>query len=424
MIKIFQDEKNSREEIFSVTEPKADVGKTVDEIIENVKNNGDKALLYYSEKFDKVKLGALKVTEEEIDAAVRSVEPRFLEILKKSAANISAFHEKQKRTGFEIKNGGRICGQKVIPLSRVGIYVPGGTAAYPSTVLMNAIPARIAGVKEIVMVSPPKSDGKIKAEVLAAARIAGVTEIYKIGGAQAIAALAFGTETVKKVNKITGPGNIFVATAKKAVFGTVDIDMIAGPSEIMIIADKTANPVYIAADLLSQAEHDKMATAILLTDDYVLAKKVQAELDVQLAALPRREIAEASVNDNGKIILVENIEKAVEIANEIAPEHLEICTENPEKVFGGIVNAGSVFIGNYTPEALGDYYAGTNHTLPTSGTAKYASPLSVEDFIKTMQYISYDKQALAEVGDDVMIFAEKEGLTAHGQSVAKRKENE
>ena len=393
-------------------------------IIADVKARGDKALIDYAERFDKAVLTSLKVSEEEFKQAEKQVSNEYKQMLKRACDNISAFHEKQKRVGFEIKNGGKICGQKVVPLKRVGIYVPGGTAAYPSTVLMNAIPARIAGVKEIVMVSPPTSDGKLRAEVLVAARLAGVTEVYKTGGAQAIAALAYGSESIKKVDKITGPGNIFVATAKKAVFGTVDIDMIAGPSEIMIIADKTANPVYLAADLLSQAEHDKMASAILLTNDSILAEKVQKEVTKQLETLPRREIAEASIDKNGKIILVENIGEAVTIANELAPEHLEICTENALEVFDGIVNAGSVFIGNYTPEALGDYYAGTNHTLPTSGTAKYASPLSVEDFVKTVQFISYDKTALEEVSSDIITFAESEGLTAHALSVAKRKENE
>ncbi len=402
----------------------ASVEEVVATIIADVKERGDKALIEYAERFDKATLKSIRVTEEEMAYAEKSVSKEYKEMLKRACDNISAFHEKQKRVGFEVRNGGKLCGQKVVPLKRVGIYVPGGTAAYPSTVLMNAIPARIAGVKEIVMVSPPTSDGKLRSEVLVAAKLAGVNEIYKVGGAQAIAALAYGSESIKKVDKITGPGNIFVATAKKAVFGTVDIDMIAGPSEIMIIADKTANPVYLAADLLSQAEHDKMASAILLTDDSILAEKVQKEVEKQLETLPRREIAEASIDKNGKIILVNNITEAVEIANEIAPEHLEICTENAMKVFDGIVNAGSVFIGNYTPEALGDYYAGTNHTLPTSGTAKYASPLSVEDFIKTVQFISYDKTALEEVSADVITFAESEGLNAHALSVAKRKENE
>lgn len=402
----------------------ASVEEIVATIISDVKERGDKALKEYAERFDKAILKSIRVTDEEISCAEKSVSKEYKEMLERACDNISAFHEKQKRVGFEVRNGGKLCGQKVVPLKRVGIYVPGGTAAYPSTVLMNAIPARIAGVKEIVMVSPPTSNGKLRAEVLVAAKLAGVNEIYKVGGAQAIAALAYGSESIKKVDKITGPGNIFVATAKKAVFGTVDIDMIAGPSEIMIIADKTANPVYLAADLLSQAEHDKMASAILLTDDSVLAEKVQKEVAKQLETLPRREIAEASIDKNGKIILVKNISEAVEIANEIAPEHLEICTENAMKVFDGIVNAGSVFIGNYTPEALGDYYAGTNHTLPTSGTAKYASPLSVEDFIKTVQFISYDKTALEEVSADIITFAESEGLNAHALSVAKRKENE
>ena len=403
------------------SEENADIEKSVKEIVETVRLNGDKALKEYSLKFDKIALDNFKVTEEEMLEAENLVSNEYKQILIEASSNIKKFHEKQLRSGFEIKEGDKKVGQKVVPLNRVGIYVPGGTASYPSTVLMNAIPAKIAGVKEIVMVSPPMKNGKLRPEVLVSAKIAGVTEIYKVGGAQAISALAYGTESIKRVDKITGPGNIFVATAKKQVFGVVDIDMIAGPSEIMIIADKSANPVFVSADLLSQAEHDKMATAVLLTDSESLALAVQKEVDRQLNLLERKEIASCSIENNGKIILVEDIGKAVELSNALAPEHLEICTENPEEVFDGILNAGSVFIGNYTPEALGDYFAGTNHTLPTSGTAKYASALGVEDFIKTVQYISYSEIELNKVAEKIEIFAKSEGLTAHANSVTVRK---
>ena len=420
MIKIYK--KEDLKEIFArVTTENRAVEKTVSEIIQNVRVNGDKALREYSLKFDKTALDSFKVTAEEMAEADALVDKDYKRILKTATENIKNFHKKQLRSDFAINDGGKIVGQKVVPLSRVGIYVPGGTASYPSTVLMNAVPALIAGVKEIVMVSPPKADGKIRPEVLVAARIAGVTEIYKVGGAQAVAALAYGTESIKKVNKITGPGNIFVATAKKQVFGTVDIDMIAGPSEIMIIADDSANPKFVASDLLSQAEHDKMATAVLITPSEKLAKLVQEEVEIQLDTLERKEIARESIDNNGKIIIVDDLTSCVDVSNELAPEHLEICTEDPMKLFSQIENAGSVFLGNYTPEALGDYYAGTNHTLPTSGTAKYASALGVEDFIKTVQYIKYDETELKKCADDIIRFAESEGLTAHANSVKVRK---
>lgn len=424
MIKIIKDKLENREEIFSILTEKPNVSEIVKEIIENVKNNGDKALKFYTEKFDKAKLDDLKVSNKEIEEAISLVEPKFIEILKKAAKNIRDFHEKQKREGFEIKKeNGIIVGQRVIPMDTAGIYVPGGTAAYPSTVLMDAIPAIVAGCERVVMVTPPNKDGKINPVILASACVAGVKEIYKVGGAQAIAALAYGTESIPKTDKIVGPGNAFVAEAKKQVFGAVSIDMIAGPSEIMVIADNTNNPRHIAADLLSQAEHDKLASAVLITDDEEFALKVSKELELQIPLLERAEIARASIDNNGKIIITTSIDKAVELANGIAPEHLEICVDEPFRYLDKIKHAGSVFLGKYCPEAIGDYYAGTNHTLPTSGTAKFSSPLSVDDFIKKTQYIYYDKQALKEVCKEVEYFAKKEGLTAHAKSAVIRFED-
>jgi len=393
----------------------------VDRIITGVKNGGDTALLKYSQKFDNVKLSNLKVTEQEIEAAYHDTDPEFISILNEAAENISLFHREQIRTGFEItKKDGVILGQKIIPLKRVGIYVPGGTASYPSTVLMNAIPARIAGVEEIIMVTPPDITGNVPPMILAAARIAGVNSIFKVGGAQAIAALAYGTESIPKVDKIVGPGSIYVATAKRKVFGLVDIDMIAGPSEILVIADTTADEECVAADLLSQAEHDKMASVVLICTCLKFAERVREEIEFQLIDLPRNAIARASIDNNGKIIVVKNIDEAIEIANEIAPEHLELCIDNPFDYLQKIINAGSIFLGKNTPEALGDYFAGPNHTLPTSGTARFSSPLSVDEFIKKSSYISYTKEALSEVKDKVMTFAEKEGFSAHARSVASR----
>ncbi len=424
MIRIIQEKLSLRDEIFSAKEEKRDVSATVREILENVKINGDKALYDYCEKFDKVKLTSLKVTEQEIEEAVQSVEPEFLEILKKASENIREFHACQKREGFEIKkSNGVVVGQKVIPVDRAGLYVPGGTAAYPSTVLMDAIPAVIAGCKRVVMVTPPAKDGKINPVILASAYIAGVTEIYKVGGAQAIGALAYGTESIPKVDKIVGPGNAFVAEAKKQVFGLVSIDMIAGPSEIMVVADKNNNAMHIASDLLSQAEHDKMASAVLVTDSMEFAKSVAEEIERQIPLLDRAEIARASIDDYGKIIVTENIDEAIEIANAIAPEHLELCLDDPFKYLEKIRHAGSVFLGKNCPEALGDYFAGTNHTLPTSGTARFSSPLSVDDFIKKTQYIYYDESALKEVCKDVEYFAKKEGLTGHAKSAVSRFED-
>lgn len=424
MIKIIKDVYDTRAEIFSATEKKVDVSKVVTDIIEKVKTEGDKALYGFAEQFDKVKLDSLVVTKEEIDEALKEVDSEFIAVLERASENIREFHSKQKREGFEIrKQNGVIVGQKIIPIERAGLYVPGGTAAYPSTVLMDAIPAKIAGCEQVVMVTPPNKDGKVNPVILCAAKVAGVDKIYKVGGAQAIAALAYGTETIPKVDKIVGPGNAFVAEAKKQVFGKVSIDMIAGPSEIMVIADKSANAKHVAADLLSQAEHDKMASAVLVTDSLEFANAVSSQLEIQIDKLERKEIARASIDDNGKIFVADSIEKAIEIANAIAPEHLEICLDEPMKYLDKIKHAGSVFLGKNCPEALGDYFAGTNHTLPTSGTARFSSPLSVDDFIKKTQYIYYDKDALKEVANDVKYFAEKEGLTAHAKSATVRFED-
>lgn len=404
-----------REELTS------NVEGTVKSIIADVRLNGDAALKKYTAQFDGYAGESLEVSETELDEAVKSLTPRYIQTLESSIANIKKFHKKQLRGDFEINEGDRIVGQKVIPVSRAGIYVPGGTAAYPSTVLMNAIPAKIAGVKEIIMSTPVKSDGKVKAEVLAAAKLCGVDKIFKIGGAQAIAALAYGTQSVPKVDKITGPGNAYVATAKKLVSGVAcGIDMIAGPSEILIIADGGANPVHVAADLLSQAEHDKLASALLITDSATLAKEVACELEIQVNKLPRKEIAEASLKANCKIILTDDLSVAVELSNEYAPEHLELCVKQPFELLKKVKNAGSVFLGYNTPEAVGDYYAGANHTLPTSGTSRFSSPLGVDDFIKTTQYVYYTKPALQSAAEDITSFALSEGLTAHAESVYKR----
>ena len=424
MIKILNYGQVSNDEIFARVTPTFNVTDIVAEIIENVRQNGDKALYEYGEKFDKAKLTSLLVSKEEIDEAVAAVEPEFLEILKKAAANIRRFHENQKREGFRLDApDGTVIGQRVIPVDRAGLYVPGGTAAYPSTVLMDAIPAKIAGVREVVITTPPTAEGKINPAILAAASVAGVDKIYKVGGAQAIAALAYGTESIPQVDKIVGPGNAFVAEAKKQVFGRVSIDMIAGPSEIMIVSDGKSDPRHLAADLLSQAEHDKLASAVLVTDSAELAQAVQAELEVQIPLLERAEIARASIDQNGKIIVADNLDLVIDIANEIAPEHLELCVDEPFAVLEKVRHAGSVFLGRNCPEALGDYFAGPNHTLPTSGTAKFSSPLSVDDFVKKMQFTYYTKEALAAVAEDVAAFAKKEGLTAHAKSAVIRTED-
>lgn len=421
MISIMKYGEVENSKLFSRENLSANVEETVAEIIENVKKNGDKALFEYCEKFDGVTLSSLVVTEEEIDKAFETVEPEFIAVLEEAAENIRKFHSAQVRNSFIINDkNGVVMGQKIIPLDRVGLYVPGGTAAYPSTVLMDSIPAKIAGCPELFMVTPPSKDGSVRPEILAAAKIAGVDKIYKIGGAQAVAALAYGTETVKKVDKIVGPGNAFVAEAKKQVFGRVAIDMIAGPSEILIVADGSCNPEFVAADMLSQAEHDKNATAVLVTDDGDFAKKVSEQLELQIPALPRAEIARASIDNNGKIIVAENLLSAIDIANEIAPEHLELCVDNPFDYLDRIRHAGSIFMGKNCPEALGDYFAGPNHTLPTSGTAKFSSPLSVDDFVKKSQYTYFTADALERVAGKVALFAEKEGLSAHARSATVR----
>ena len=423
MIKIMKYGEISEDEIFARVTPQFDVSGIVSGILADVKENGDKALLAYTEKFDGAKLDSLAVTKEEINEALGLVEPEFLRILKTAAENITKFHKLQVREPFVIDEGnGVIMGQKITPVDAAGLYVPGGTAAYPSTVLMDAIPAKIAGVRQVVMVTPPQKNGKVNPAILAAAAVAGIDKIFKVGGAQAIAALSFGTESVPKVDKIVGPGNAFVAEAKKQVFGTVSIDMIAGPSEILIVADGKSDPKCVAADLLSQAEHDKLASAVLVTDSSALAKAVSEELERQIPLLERKEIARASIDANGKIIVAENLSAAIEIANEIAPEHLELCVDNPFDYLDSIRHAGSIFMGRNCPEALGDYMAGPNHTLPTSGTAKFSSPLSVDDFVKKTQYTYFTKEALGSIAYDVEFFAKKEGLTAHAKSAVIRLE--
>ncbi len=425
MIKIVKYGEVSNDEVFARFEPTVSVEDVVADIIKSVRERGDEALLEYCEKFDKAELDSLIVSEAEIDEAMTLVEPGFLEILQNAAKNIRKFHERQVRNSFIINDeDGIVIGQKVIPVDRAGLYVPGGTAAYPSTVLMDSIPAKIAGVCEVVMVTPPQKDGKVNPVILAAAKIAGIDKIFKVGGAQAIAALAYGTESVPKVDKIVGPGNAYVAEAKKQVFGVVSIDMIAGPSEILVVADGKSNPKHVAADLLSQAEHDKMASAVLVTDSADFAEAVSEELEKQIPLLQRAEIARASIDNNGKIIVAPTLMCAIDIANEIAPEHLELCVDNPFDYLDKIRHAGSIFMGRYCPEALGDYFAGPNHTLPTSGTAKFSSPLSVDDFVKKTQYTYYTKDALKKVANDVAFFANKEGLGAHAKSATVRFEDE
>ena len=396
----------------------------VKDILSAVKQRGDEALREFTLAFDKADLASFAVTKDEIAEAIANVDPSFLQILENAAENIRAFHEHQKRNSFIIsEKEGIIIGQKVMPLEKVGIYVPGGTAAYPSTVLMDAIPAKIAGCRQIVMVSPPDKNGKISDVILAAAKIAGIDQIYKIGGAQAVAALAYGTDSIPKVDKIVGPGNAYVAEAKKQVYGLVGIDMIAGPSEILVIADEDNDAKIVSADLLSQAEHDKNASAILITTSKDLAAKVTVEIEAQLETLPRKQIASASIDNNGLILIADSIKQAIDTANAIAPEHLELCVKDPFDYLDQIKNAGSLFLGKNAPEALGDYFAGPNHTLPTSGTARFSSPLSVDDFSKKMQYTYYSKNALAKVADDIARFAKEEGLDAHGRSVLVRKED-
>ena len=412
-------------EVFSrsVSATPPEVESAVDAVLADVKARGDAALLDFTERFDGVRPSSLRVTEEEIEEAFMACPEELTEALRAAAANIREFHSRQLREGFEFRRGGAVLGQRVLPLASAGLYIPGGTASYPSTVLMSAIPAQIAGVERIVMVTPPGKDGKIAPAILAAARIAGVTEIYKIGGAQAVAALAYGTETVARVDKIVGPGNIYVATAKKKVFGLVDIDMIAGPSEILVVADGRADPVNVAADMLSQAEHDRLAAAVLVCTDEVFADAVSAELERQIPLLPRADIARASVDTNGKIIIVPDVDTAIDIANEIAPEHLELCIAEPFRYLESVRNAGSVFLGDSTPEALGDYWAGPNHTLPTMGTARFSSPLSVDEFIKRSSYICYTEEELRKAADGITLMARSEGLDAHARSVEIRFED-
>ncbi|RKD32923.1 histidinol dehydrogenase [Thermohalobacter berrensis] len=398
-----------------------DVTKGVEKIIEDVKKNGDKAVIEYTKKFDGIKLNNFYVSNTEIEDAYKDCEDDFIKALENAKENIKEFHKKQlKNSWIWNKDKGITLGQLYNPIYRVGIYVPGGTAAYPSTVLMNAIPAKVAGVKEIVMVTPPDKNGQVNKAILAAAKIAGVNKIFKIGGAQAVGALAFGTETIPKVDKIVGPGNIYVATAKKLVYGSVDIDMIAGPSEILIIGDENSNPKYIAADMLGQAEHDELASSILITTSIRLAEMVKNEIKEQVKGLSRREIIEKSLKDFGAIIVVEDLQKAIDLSNEIAPEHLELMVDNAFEIVNEIKNAGAIFIGEYSPEALGDYLAGPNHTLPTSGTAKFFSPLGVDDFMKKSSLIYYSRESLMKDKDKIIKLAAKEGLTAHGNSIKVR----
>ena len=420
MIKIYKYEDMNSSDIFLRVADSVDFSDTVAQIISNVRKNGDSALIEYGKKFDRADITSLEVSADEIETAFNSADPKLIEVIKEAAVNIEKFHRNQLRSGF-IQNDtdGIVTGQKIMPLEKVGLYVPGGTAAYPSSVLMNAIPAKIAGVKNIYMTTPA-TGGNINPVILVAAKIAGVDKIFKTGGAQAVAALAYGTESIPKVDKIVGPGNAYVAEAKRQVFGTVAIDMIAGPSEILVVADDTCNPKYVAADMLSQAEHDKMASAVLVTDSMELANKVREQLEIQIPQLPRCEIARASIDNYGKIIIVDNIKQAIDISNEIAPEHLELCTDNSFELLGMVKHAGSVFMGKNCPEALGDYFSGANHTLPTSGTARFASPLSVDDFVKKMQYTYYSKEALGKVADKIAYFAHNEGLDAHAKSATIR----
>lgn len=420
MIKMMKYGEVPSSEIFARGTAETDVSDIVADILAEVRQKGDAALLAYAKQFDKADLQALEVSEAEIDAAFQKVEPAFIAVLQQAAENIRAFHRRQVRNSFVITGDGIVTGQKITPIAKVGLYVPGGTAAYPSTVLMDAIPAKIAGCKEICITTPALPDGSINPVILAAAKIAGVDRIFKTGGAQAVAALAYGTQSVPKVDKIVGPGNAFVAEAKRQVFGLVAIDMIAGPSEILVIADGKSNAAYVAADMLSQAEHDKMASAVLVTDSLALAEAVSAELERQLALLPREEIARTSIEQNGKIIVADRLDDVIAVANEIAPEHLELCVDHPFDYLDKIENAGSIFMGRYCPEALGDYFAGPNHTLPTSGTARFSSPLSVDDFVKKSQYTYYTKDALGAVADQIALFAQKEGLEAHAKSVTIR----
>ena len=426
MIRIYRYGEIANSELFARKDIVADVAEPVRAIVQDVAQNGDAALRAYEKKFDRADLADLEVSPEEWDAAMDAVEPEFLQIMQEAAANIRRYHEKQVRASYVVnEQPGVLLGQRILPIEKVGVYVPGGTAAYPSTVLMDTIPAKLAGCGQIVMVTPPAPDGSIRPAILAAARIAGVDRVFRLGGAQAIAALAYGTESVPRVDKIVGPGNAYVAEAKKQVFGRVAIDMVAGPSEILVVADGTCDPVFVAADLLSQAEHDRLATAVLVTDSAAFAQAVAGELERQIPLLPRAEIARASIDGSGKIIVAENdLKKAIEIANELAPEHLELCVDNPFDYLDQIRCAGSVFLGKNCPEALGDYFAGPNHTLPTCGTARFSSALSVDDFVKKSQFTYYTADALRAVSGKIAAFAMQEGLQAHAKSVTIRFEED
>ncbi|MGM0077525.1 histidinol dehydrogenase [Enterococcus sp. DIV0755f] len=425
-MRIFSTQKDTIETIVARKQSETkDVSTVVAQIIARVQQQGDQALFQLIEEIDQVTLSSLTVSLEEVETAVQAVSPELLEVMEQAKENILAFHQKQVQQGFVLtKENGVVMGQRVLPLAKVGVYVPGGTAAYPSTVLMDVLPAKIAGVKKIVMITPTDSQGKVPAAILAAASVAGVDEIYKVGGAHGVAALAYGTETIPKVDKIVGPGNIYVATAKKMVYGEVDIDMIAGPSDVLIIADASANPRWLAADLLAQAEHDILAQAILVTTEAALIEQVQVELDLQLKELPRKDIAAAALESSGKLILVKDLTEALTIANQIAPEHLELAVADPFALLGQVENAGSVFLGHHTPEVLGDYFAGPNHTLPTEGTARFYSPLSVDDFIKKSSYLYYPEAAMKAAGPAVALFAEIEDLIGHARSINVRREGE
>ncbi|MEB8401049.1 histidinol dehydrogenase [Enterococcus casseliflavus] len=425
-MRIFSTQKDTIETIVARKQSETkDVSTVVAQIIARVQQQGDQALFQLIEEIDQVSLSSLTVSLEELETAVQAVSPELLEVMEQAKENILAFHQKQVQQGFVLtKENGVVMGQRVLPLAKVGVYVPGGTAAYPSTVLMDVLPAKIAGVKKIVMITPTDSQGKVPAAILAAASVAGVDEIYKVGGAHGVAALAYGTETIPKVDKIVGPGNIYVATAKKMVYGEVDIDMIAGPSDVLIIADASANPRWLAADLLAQAEHDILAQAILVTTEATLIEQVQVELDLQLKQLPRKDIAAAALESSGKLILVKDLTEALTIANQIAPEHLELAVADPFALLGQVENAGSVFLGHHTPEVLGDYFAGPNHTLPTEGTARFYSPLSVDDFIKKSSYLYYPEAAMKAAGPAVALFAETEDLIGHARSINVRREGE
>ena len=425
-MRIFSTQKDTIKTIVARKQSETkDVSTVVAQIIARVQQQGDQALFQLIEEIDQVTLSSLTVSLEEVETAVQAVSPELLEVMEQAKENILAFHQKQVQQGFVLtKENGVVMGQRVLPLAKVGVYVPGGTAAYPSTVLMDVLPAKIAGVKKIVMITPTDSQGKVPAAILAAASVVGVDEIYKVGGAHGVAALAYGTETIPKVDKIVGPGNIYVATAKKMVYGEVDIDMIAGPSDVLIIADASANPRWLAADLLAQAEHDILAQAILVTTEAALIEQVQVELDLQLKQLPRKDIAAAALESSGKLILVNDLTEALTIANQIAPEHLELAVADPFALLGQVENAGSVFLGHHTPEVLGDYFAGPNHTLPTEGTAHFYSPLSVDDFIKKSSYLYYPEAAMKAAGPAVALFAETEDLIGHARSINVRREGE